>query len=81
MLIAYCLLPILPRRSEGPFDEARVDGRFDEIGMGHHSAQERQSRLDWLDDELVEAALHAADGLGAGGLVDDHLGEQRVVAR
>src|SRR5688572_7188014 len=42
---------------------------------------ERDGGLHTLHDELVQAALHALDGLGAGGLVDDELADHRVVVR
>ena len=41
----------------------------------------RNGRLDALDDELGQGAAHAREGLGAGRLMDEQLGHQRIVVR
>src|SRR5262245_12673863 len=47
--------------------------------MAEDFLMDGDGRVDALDDELSEGAVHAGQGVGAGRLVDEELGHQRIV--
>src|SRR6267142_5210639 len=57
----------------------RVEPAAGEFGVGENLAVQWNGGLDALDDEHLQRALHAADGLGAIAAFDDELGDQRIV--
>src|ERR1700730_16346324 len=66
-------------RSHQSFDDMGVETTGREVGIGKNSALQRDRGLDALDDEHLQGALHAADGLGTVPPLDDQLGNHRVV--
>ena len=52
-----------------------------DVGIANQAAEQRQRRLDPVDDELVERAAQAHQRFGARAAVDDQLADQRIVVR
>src|SRR5262245_37801316 len=51
----------------------------DDVLLAHQRAEQRQRRLDAVDDELVERALEPHQALTAGLAVDDQLADEGIV--
>ena len=70
-----------PLSEEDPFDERRIDLALDEGRCAEDLPVNRDRRLDALDDELAERPPHGRDRLRARRLMDEQLGDQRIVVR
>src|SRR5262245_24077777 len=62
-----------------PLDERGVNPAFDERRMAEDLLVNRNGGLQAFDDELSEGAAHDSNRLGARGLMDKQLGDQRIV--
>src|SRR5262249_12064785 len=59
--------------------EGRIHPTGDETGLAENLAVQWNRGLDAFDDKLAQSATHARQGLGAGRLMHEELGHQRIV--
>lgn len=62
-------------------DELRIDVACAEVAVAEDLLVQGDCRLDTVDAELLERALHDLDGVAARAAVDDELRDHRVVVR
>ena len=68
-------------RLEVSFDEAGVDFIFDEKVVGEDIKADGYRRFNWLDNKFPQSPSHCGNGFSSRSLMDNKLGNHRIVFR